>query len=98
MYAKNAEYRKKNKRKIKSMKLRYSYGIDVETFEQMLKDQKYKCLIDGQTIDSKTAHVDHNHSNGMVRGLLCDSCNKGLGFFKDNVVVLKRAINYLREK
>jgi Ca2+/Na+ antiporter len=39
--------------------------------------------------------IDHNHINGNARAWICDSCNTGLGRFKDNQDVLKRAINYL---
>lgn len=40
--------------------------------------------------------IDHNHANGEVRGLLCAACNSGLGQFTDSVVLLERAINYLK--
>jgi|TARA_R110002020_G_scaffold34610_2_gene105120 hypothetical protein len=41
--------------------------------------------------------VDHDPQTMMFRGWLCDSCNKGLGIFRDNIHSLKRAINYLEE-
>lgn len=40
---------------------------------------------------------DHNHDNGKARGWLCDSCNTGLGRFKDNIELLEKAISYLKE-
>ena len=39
--------------------------------------------------------LDHNHGTGEFRGFLCDSCNTGLGKFKDDPELLNRAINYL---
>lgn len=41
--------------------------------------------------------IDHNHDNGTAREWLCDSCNTGLGRFKDNVELLEKAINYLKK-
>jgi len=41
--------------------------------------------------------IDHNHENGMARAWLCDSCNTGLGRFKDDITLLNKAINYLKE-
>ena len=45
--------------------------------------------------DTKFLVVDHDHESGEIRGLLCHSCNKGLGFFKDNINNLLKATNYL---
>lgn len=42
-------------------------------------------------------HVDHNHETGKVRGMLCQKCNFGLGFFEDNIPYLERAIIYLEK-
>jgi hypothetical protein len=39
--------------------------------------------------------VDHNHKNNLVRGLLCNHCNRGLGHFRDNPKLLNQAIQYL---
>lgn len=41
--------------------------------------------------------ADHDHSTKKFRGWLCHDCNRALGNFKDNVVLLQRAINYLNK-
>jgi len=77
--------------------LKKKYGITVEEFEQMLKNQDYKCDICKLPSDSfkEWLVVDHNHTTGKVRGLLCKSCNFGLGNFKDSTFNLQNALNYL---
>ena len=45
--------------------------------------------------DGKRLCIDHNHTTGKLRGLLCDKCNTGLGMYKENITLLKKAITYL---
>ena len=56
-----------------------------------------KCEICNQTITESTCHIDHCHKTNKVRGLLCNTCNKGLGLFKDNIAALSKAILYLEK-
>ena len=60
----------------------------------MLLAQNGACAICGNTC-SKALAADHDHSTGRIRGLLCNSCNRGLGFFKDEISRLGSAITYL---
>lgn len=69
------------------------YGMKAGDYERMYEEQEGKCQI--CNIYHTKLVVDHCHNTGNVRGLLCDPCNKGLGFFKDNSVYLQNAINYL---
>ena len=56
-----------------------------------------KCFICGLDKDRRNLCVDHCHTTGKVRGLLCDNCNVGLGRFKDNITLLEKAIKYLND-
>jgi predicted SprT family Zn-dependent metalloprotease len=58
----------------------------------MAELQDYRCAI---CKEAAPLVIDHNHNNHKVRGLLCYSCNVGLGFFNDKVEVLMAAIQYL---
>ena len=60
-------------------------------------DQEFKCLICSAVCEEDKLNVDHCHTNGNVRGLLCGNCNKGLGSFKENTNSLKNAIKYLED-
>lgn len=76
----------------------YTYGITLYDYEEMINFQEGKCLICNRI---ETLVVDHNHKLSkehpeFVRGLLCNQCNVGLGYFKDDVKVMKRAIDYLK--
>lgn len=68
-------------------------------FVELLNSQKNKCAICKNPFDeserAKMALVDHDHSTGRIRGLLCRDCNVALGTFKDNIGYLSRAIQYL---
>jgi hypothetical protein len=75
------------------------YGIDIEEYTKLLEKQDFKCAICGSRgSDIKSLAVDHDHATGKVRGLLCDSCNLGIGKFKDSTELLTSAINYLKDK
>ncbi|MBA7656263.1 hypothetical protein ES703_64183 [subsurface metagenome] len=62
------------------------------------QNEPFNCPICGKrTIAGVTSKVvlDHNHNTGKVRGWICDSCNTGIGRFKDDKELLKKAIGYL---
>lgn len=72
------------------------YGISLATFKELLEEQKGVCKICSLPCTSgRQLSVDHDHLTGKVRGLLCGNCNKGLGSFKDNINLLKKAMEYL---
>ena len=80
--------------------LERAYGITPERYEEILKLQNGVCYICSDTVKSRRGklHVDHDHSTGEVRGLLCINCNRGLGNFRDSIELLKKAIEYLDMK
>jgi len=79
--------------------LRKKYDITLHEFEKYAAFLEYKCEICGnEEKQHKNLVVDHNHKTGKVRGLLCSSCNKGLGHFKDSPDALIKAFTYLKER
>lgn len=77
------------------------YGIDWERYNELLEKQDHKCAICGSS-DSQSERtsgklfIDHCHSTGKVRGLLCSKCNHALGQFNDQEDLLLKAVEYLR--
>ena len=74
------------------------YRMTVEQWNAMLEEQGGGCAICGTTEPRgqfNQFHVDHCHDGGHVRGLLCDGCNRGLGYFKDNSERLIAAAAYV---
>lgn len=74
------------------------YGITEQIYEEERKKQDFSCLICKQHEDTEflgKLNVDHDHKTGKYRGLLCTNCNHGLGKFKDDPELLKKAIEYL---
>jgi len=92
------EYYNKAKRSVwRNSQLKRDYNITLEQYDQMLVQQKYCCLICNAHVDTqkKELSVDHCHTTGSIRGLLCKGCNTGIGNFKDDVNIMKKAIEYL---
>ncbi len=81
----------------KDKRLRTKYGITLERYNDLLAAQGGGCAICSGDPGGRwnTFHVDHDHKTGVVRGLLCDACNKGLGLFRDNPRLLVWAARYL---
>ena len=83
--------------------LKHLYNITIDDYNKMLKFQNYKCAIcSTSSINYRSRNgsthfsVDHCHTTGKIRGLLCCICNIGLGNFKDNTDLLNRASMYLQ--
>lgn len=73
-------------------------SVDVYTTLEMLKKQENRCAICGQPLGLvEPPHVDHDHDSGKLRGLLCGTCNSGLGFFRDNEYLMRKAADYVEK-
>ena len=98
--------RKPSKEKTRSYILRSKFGISFEDYMTLYNNQGGLCSICkkpltiwAETRDySNVACVDHNHTTGEIRGLLCNHCNTGIGLFREDLSIMKEAINYLTSK
>lgn len=67
-----------------------------ETFAKLNSEQQGLCAKCGRTCDTySTLSIDHCHTTGKIRGLLCNKCNTGIGLLGDNIEGLQAALNYL---
>lgn len=71
------------------------YGLTPDDYVELSKSQNDRCAICGCTRGKRAFAIDHCHSSGRVRGLLCSKCNTGIGLFRDNPDLLRAAIDYL---
>lgn len=87
------------KRQLRDGYYRRTYGLSAGEVEVMLDEQHGGCAICRDRPERLASmHLDHDHETGQLRGLLCLSCNQGLGKFRDDPALLLRAIVYLRER
>ena len=86
--------------------IKAKYGISVQDYEDMLVTQNYSCKICGskkanRDWKEKTQRiglfVDHCHTTGKVRGLLCNKCNVGLAMFNEDLDTFASAMAYIKE-
>ena len=88
--------------------IKATYGLSKEDYFSLYESQGGKCAICGTTEEKhiKKFHlsIDHEHDDSRrigthdrskIRGLLCNCCNAGVGQFRDNIELLRKAINYL---
>lgn len=76
-------------------RLKHQYALTLFQFNELLLLQQNRCKICKEFM--RPPCVDHCHTTGRVRGLLCDACNVGLGRFKDSMEILVAAIQHLSE-
>ena len=98
---KNAKGRIKFALSIRNSHLRKLYGVTQADYERLLAEQGGCCAICGSASPgghgNKYFSVDHDHVTRKVRQLLCAFCNSGLGYFKDSLDRLRKAVSYLEK-
>jgi len=92
-------YRLKNKERLKQInwkgRIKYDFGITPEEYNLLLNLQKGKCAICEKPPTIRRLDIDHNHSTGIIRGLLCRSCNRFLGIIENNIIMMNKLDSYL---
>lgn len=100
-YATDPGFRERVRVTTRRKVLRLKYGLTEEGYESLLADQHGGCAICGATESAHThgrpcrLAVDHDHTTGKVRGLLCSRCNQAIGKFGDDPEMLRAAAAYL---
>lgn len=77
-------------------RLKIYYGLTLERFDEMVVEQDGACAICGE-VPEYVLNVDHDHSTGAVRGLLCRPCNLGIGHLREDPRILRSSLAYLRK-
>jgi hypothetical protein len=91
-------YRQKNPERYADYHRKKTYGLPPGEFARMLAAQEGCCAICGtSTPNGRGFQVDHCHDTKMLRGILCHSCNLGIGQFKHNPNLLVAAVTYLNK-
>ena len=100
------EYKKKHPDRVRKTNVRQrikQYGLTPDSYALLLDVQGGGCAICGVTVGGvrrklgvrERLHVDHDHGTGRVRGLLCGKCNRGVGLFNDQPLLLLKAAEYV---
>jgi Recombination endonuclease VII len=71
----------------------YKYGLSTQQYEHLIQKQRGLCAICEKLLNKP--HIDHCHLTGRVRGLLCKDCNNALGLFREDVKIMRSAIDYI---
>jgi hypothetical protein len=100
--AKNKEYYNANAERVikrtTARTLKWRYNLTPEQLIELHKQQNNLCKICGNPPKiGRNLDVDHDHTTGKIRGLLCNNCNRGLGHLQDNITILQNAIEYLEK-
>lgn len=75
--------------------LKNNYGLSIQDYDKLVQTQNGVCAICKGLSHHKNLDVDHDHKTKLVRGLLCQKCNKAIGLFNDDPVLIGNALTYL---
>ena len=90
-----AKYRGENRESINLKNRVGRYRITLEDYETLYQAQQGRCAICREILTENKRRIDHDHRTGKVRGILCTSCNTGIGLFQDSSAILEQAEDYL---
>ncbi len=90
-------WKKNNPIKVIENRLKVKFGISLKDYEQKLNSQNGGCAICGKNKDYQRLGVDHCHKYKKIRGILCARCNLGIGYMGDSILLLEKAIEYLKK-
>lgn len=97
------QWREDNKAATRDYKFKKKYGLSLIEYLQLSSAQDKKCAICKREETAtflgkvKLLAVDHCHKTGKIRGLLCSSCNQGIGLLQDSPEILLSAVAYIRK-
>lgn len=86
---------------LKDFYLQRTYGVTLQWYQDTLALQHNQCPICAKPfifqgkLGPDSPVVDHDHKDGRVRGIICNECNRGLGYFRDNIKALRTAAKYI---
>lgn len=90
------DWKRRNRERLPHYNRKARHGITAEQFDALVAEQQGRCAICGR--DDGDLRVDHCHERRVIRGLLCDRCNRGIGFFADDPVRLTAAVAYVQRE
>jgi Autographiviridae endonuclease VII len=95
-----AQWRALNPERQHATEIKRKYNVSKEQYQEMLDKQGNRCQICRKlhNVDIKRGrlYIDHNHTTGKVRGLLCNNCNSGIGNLQDDPDIVQSALEYLK--
>lgn len=79
--------------------IKRTYGVtDGEAQRLLIARRSGVCVICGENRSGKKElEIDHDHDTGLIRGVICQKCNTGLGAFNDDLELLECVVDYMKQ-